>query len=124
VDFFSEHSDAFVNLLFGGVLAIVAIADFPKYKDSSRFGLAVQLLAGVALAAFGLLNLTGHVPDVWGKVSYNGALGVLFVMWGTTGKFFGTSAVRVAKWAETLAVVCGVIMILLALSWGLDAYYY
>jgi hypothetical protein len=124
VDFFSEHSDALVNLFLGGVLAIGAIADFPKYKDSSRFGLTAQVLAGVALAAVALLNLTGHVPDVWGKVSYNGTLGALLIIWGTTGMFYGTPAVRTAKWIETLTVVCGVIVILHALSLGLDAYYY
>jgi hypothetical protein len=80
--------------------------------------------SGCCNSGVALFNLMEQVADVWVKVSHNGALGALFIMWGTTGRFYGTSAVRMAKWIETLGVVCGVIMILHALSWGLGAYYY
>ncbi|MEW6532381.1 MAG: hypothetical protein AB1473_16240 [Thermodesulfobacteriota bacterium] len=95
-----------VILLFAGITAASAVADFAKEKRIGAAEMVLRLSAGVALMAVCLLQLLGLVRGKWTWATFCMVFGVLWVMEGT-GIISRTGGVR--KW---LAVLAGIIILL------------
>ncbi|MFZ5866515.1 MAG: hypothetical protein ACOYXY_11600 [Thermodesulfobacteriota bacterium] len=98
-----------VILLFAGITAASAVADFAKEKRIGAAEMVLRLSAGVALMAVCLLQLLGLVRGDWIWATMGIFFGMLLVLEGIDMISYTTVGLR-----KGLAVLAGAIFLL----WG------
>ncbi len=117
MDALSNLWDARTVMLWGGFLAIWAIADFVKSRKVSLW--AVPYILGViSFVAVGLIDLLGIVDQASARTARNAVFGTFFLIVGSAGLFSRTTQ-RVATW---LCVALGVVVLLTTLISGPGIY--
>ncbi len=114
MDYVREHLDVWAsggaNLLFGGVLLIIALTAYVKDKRFTRPDVFVRLFTGTALMAASLLYVSGLVSHALFSSTFLAVLGILLTLEGI-GILAGT--LLTSRIGKALSVVLGIVMLVM-----------
>ncbi|MEW6113427.1 MAG: hypothetical protein AB1664_14945, partial [Thermodesulfobacteriota bacterium] len=99
-NFVEGWGTAVAVLLYGGLMSVLTVIGFAKWKQFGSTEMVLRLAFWVALMAVGVLHVLDLVRAQWVWANFCAVLGLLWLMEGT-GIISRTGGVR--KWLQVLS---------------------